>query len=47
MGAGWQRDATAALPAGEIPGTHRKGGCVGSRVGLYGCGKEEISAAES
>jgi hypothetical protein len=39
MGVGGQHHAPAALAPGKRPGTHYKGGWVGPRVGLDGCGK--------
>jgi len=36
---GGQRHAPAGLAPGNRLGTHRKGGCVVPRAGLYGCGK--------
>ena len=34
-----QRNTSASLPHGQRRGTHRTGGWVGSRPGLYNCGK--------
>jgi hypothetical protein len=39
MGMGGQRHAPAALSSGKRLGTHFRGGCVGPRAGLDGCGK--------
>ena len=38
-GLGGQRQGPAGLPPGNRPGTHRKGGSVGPRAALDGCGK--------
>jgi hypothetical protein len=39
MGMGGQRHVPAALPLGNIPGTHCVGGWVGPRDSLDGCVK--------
>ena len=39
MGVGGQRHASAALPAGNRPGTHCIGVWMGPRAGIDGCGK--------
>ena len=39
MWVGGQRHAPAALPSAKRPGTHFKGGWMGPRAGLGGCGK--------
>ena len=39
MGLGGQRHALAALPPGKRPCSHCRGGWVGPRAGLDGCGK--------
>ena len=38
MGVGGERHALAALPPGKRSGTHCRGGCVGPRAVLDGCG---------
>ena len=38
MGVGGQSHAPATLPMAKRPATHRTGGWVGPRTGLYGCG---------
>jgi hypothetical protein len=39
MGVGVQRHAAAAVPPGKRLGTPCRGGWVGTRAGLEGCGK--------
>ena len=38
-----QSHTSATLPPGKRPGTHYKGGWVGPRARLEGCGKSRLS----
>jgi hypothetical protein len=42
MRAGGEHHAMAVLPPGKRPGTHSRGGWMGPRGGLDGCGKSRL-----